>query len=68
MSTEMQAWLRLDRPVTRQRPRDPVGKSFLFGPHSVSLSFARVAARFLHRKHLRQSYGRQNTVFGGLFK
>jgi hypothetical protein len=51
----VQTRLRFDRPVPRQRPRDPVGEFLLVGRHATRLSFAGRVLHVPHRKHLRRS-------------
>jgi hypothetical protein len=67
-AAEVQTRLRLDRPVARHRPRDPVGELLLVGPHATGLSFAGCVHHVPHRKHLRRSRRRAETPFGGLYK
>jgi hypothetical protein len=54
-ASEVQTRLRFDRPVPRQRPRDPVGEFLRVGPHATGLSFTGRVHHVPHRQHLHRS-------------
>src|SRR5437016_495141 len=56
MASEVQTRLRLDCPIVRQCPRDPLGKFLLIGLHTASHLIACNVHHFWHCKHLRYQY------------